>query len=155
MGVCRTRKTRVLALASGGGHWVQLLRLRPAFENCNVHYATVDASAASDVAPARFWTFPDSNRDTKVRLALTAARVGWIILRVRPDVIVTTGAAPGYFAIRWGRMFGIRGMFIDSLANAQELSLSARLARRHADRLLTQWPSLAGRFGAEHRGSVL
>ncbi len=35
------RRVRVLAVASGGGHWVQLLRLRPAWEGCDVAYATV------------------------------------------------------------------------------------------------------------------
>lgn len=149
------RQRRVLAIASGGGHWVQLLRLRPAFAGTEVHYATVDPAAAVAVAPASFWTFPDANRDTKLRLLRATLRIGWIVLCVRPDVIVTTGAAPGYLAIRIGRLLGKRTMFIDSLANAEELSLSARLARRHADRLLVQWPGLEGRHGAEFRGSVL
>ena len=36
-------KKRILALSSGGGHWVQLLRLRPAFDDgCEVTFATVD-----------------------------------------------------------------------------------------------------------------
>ena len=134
---------RVLAVASGGGHWVQMLRLRPAFAGCATHYATVDASAAAEVAPARLWTFTDSNRDTKLRLILTLFKLAWIIFRVRPHVIITTGAAPGYLAIRIGKLIGARAMFIDSIANASELSLSGRLARRHADRMLTQWPDVA------------
>ena len=31
---------RVLAVASGGGHWIQLLRLSPAWEGCAVTYVT-------------------------------------------------------------------------------------------------------------------
>ena len=30
---------RVLAISSGGGHWIQLLRLRPAFAGADVHFA--------------------------------------------------------------------------------------------------------------------
>ncbi len=151
----RLARRRVLAVASGGGHWIQMLRLRPAFADCDVHYATVDKSAAADVAPARLWTFPDSNRDTKLRLVWTALKLGWIILRTRPHIVVTTGAAPGYLAIRISKIIGARSMFIDSIANAQELSLSARLARRHADRLLTQWPGVARKTNAEYCGSVI
>lgn len=148
-------KKRVLAIASGGGHWTQLLRLRPAFDGCTVHFATVDATAAAAVRPAPVHTFPDANRDTKIRLIFAILKVMWIVLRVRPHVIVSTGAAPGYLAIRFGKMLGARTMFIDSIANAQEMSLSAHLAKRHADRLLSQWPEVAEKENVVYRGSVL
>ncbi len=151
----KSKKRRVLAVASGGGHWVQMLRLRPAFLNSEVHFATVDAAAAADVAPAPLYTFRDANRDTKVRLILSTLKIAAIILKVRPHVIVSTGAAPGYLAIRMGKLLGARTMFIDSIANANELSLSAHMVKRHADRLVTQWPSVAEKSGAVFRGSVL
>ncbi len=146
---------RVLAIASGGGHWVQLLRLRPAFEGCDVHYASVDPASAAQVAPAPFHPYPDANKDTKLRLALSALRILIIVLRLRPDVVISTGAAGGYFAIRFARLFGGRGMFIDSIANARELSLTARLAKGHADKVLSQWPEVARAEGVDHHGAVL
>ncbi len=91
---------RVLAVSSGGGHWVQLLRLRPAFEGSEVTFVTVSESYRSDLLPgSRFRTIPDSNMWQKGRLILTALGVFWTLLRVRPDVVISTGAAPGYFAI--------------------------------------------------------
>jgi len=149
------RKTRVLAVASGGGHWVQMMRLRPAFAGSEVHFASVDEGAADEVAPAPFHAFRDSNRDTKLGLIVTTLQIAWIVLKVRPHVVISTGAAPGYFAIRAGKVIGARSMFIDSIANANELSLSARLARRHADQLVTQWPAVAEKTGARFLGSVL
>ena len=151
----KPRQRRILAVASGGGHWIQLLRLRPAFSGLNVTYATVDATSRGDVQPAPFYRFPDANRSQKLRLALLLTRLAWILLRVRPHVIVTTGAAPGYLAIRIGKMFGAKSLFLDSMANAERLSLSANLAERHADLLLTQWPHLAKQDGAQFRGSVV
>jgi UDP-N-acetylglucosamine:LPS N-acetylglucosamine transferase len=149
------RRPRILAVASGGGHWVQLLRLRPAFEGADVHYATVDPDAAAMVAPAPVHIFPDANKDTKFRLAITAARIFCIILTVRPDVVVSTGAAGGFLAIRFAKLFGARTMFIDSIANARELSVSARLARGVADRVLSQWPGVAQSTDTEFAGAVL
>ncbi len=145
---------RVLAVASGGGHWIQLMRLRPALGAHRTVYASVDPAAAADVAPAPFRTIPDANRDTKLRLLLLTLRLAAIVIATRPQVVVTTGAAPGYVAIRLARLIGARTMFIDSVANARELSLSARLAEAHADRLLTQWPEVAARTGADYSGSV-
>jgi hypothetical protein len=74
---------------------------------------------------------------------------------MRPDVIVTTGAAPGYFAVRFGRLLGTRTVWVDSIANAEELSMSGRMAGKHASLWLTQWPHLAQGGGPEYRGSVL
>jgi len=148
------RARRILAVASGGGHWVQMLRLTPALEAHETTFATVDRAAAADVAPARLLTFPDANRDTKLALVAMAVALAWIVVRVRPDVVITTGAAPGYVAVRLGKMLGARTMFIDSVANARELSLSARLAEAHADRLLTQWPAVASSSKADYSGSV-
>lgn len=146
---------RLLAVSSGGGHWVQMLRLRPSFEGAEVHYATVDPSAASMVAPAPVHVYPDANKGTKLRLMLAALRLAVIVLKVRPDVVISTGAAGGYLAIRFARLLGARTMFIDSIANARELSVSASLARKVAHRVLSQWPDVAARSGTEFRGAVL
>lgn len=151
----RPRPMRLLAVASGGGHWVQMLRLRPAFAGATVHYATVDASAATVVAPAPVHLYPDANRDVPLRMILTALRLVVIVLRVRPDVVISTGAAGGLLAIIVARLIGARTMFIDSIANAQKLSVSARLARGVAHRVLSQWPGVATATGTEFRGAVI
>ena len=46
------RRRRVLAIASGGGHWVQLQRLRPAFEGCDVAYVSVFPDYAEELGGA-------------------------------------------------------------------------------------------------------
>ena len=150
-----TRPIRILAIASGGGHWIQLLRLRPAFAGADVSYSSVDTALAADVPGHRFFRFPDANRERKLALLKQIITIAWILLRVRPDVIVSTGASCGYIAIRMGRLLRARTLFIDSIANAEKLSLSGHLACRHASLTLTQWPHLAGNEGAKYRGAVL
>lgn len=150
-----TRPPRILAVASGGGHWVQLMRLRPAFAGAEVHFATVDPSAAAVVAPAPLHLYADANKDTKGRLALAAVQMMVIVLRVRPDVVVSTGAAGGYLAIRLARLMGARTVFIDSIANARKLSVTAGLCRGVADRVISQWPDVARNQGVDHWGAVL
>ena len=146
---------RILAIASGGGHWVQLMRLRPAFEGAQTTYASVDAALALDVEGCEFRRFHDANRERKGALLLQILQIAWILLSVRPDVVVSTGASCGYVAIRLGRLLGARTLFIDSIANAERLSLSGHMAARHASLTLTQWPHLAQHNGAQYRGSVL
>lgn len=152
----RTKQTpRVLAIASGGGHWVQLLRLRPAWEGARVTYVSVRPAYASDVPGQRFMAINDATRWDKVGLVKMALKLLWIMVRVRPNVVVSTGAAPGYFAIRLGKLLGARTVWLDSIANVEEMSMTGMLVKDHATLWLTQWPHLASETGPACHGSVL
>ena len=159
-------RVRVLAIASGGGHWVQLLRLRPAWDGCEVAYATSQADYQTDVRPAgsntvaRFYTFPDANISQKLRLVRQLGAVTSIMLRERPDVVISTGASAGYFALRIAKYLRCRTIWVDSIANVEKMSLAGKNVKRFADLWLTQWPELA-RLPApdipmpQHFGAVL
>jgi UDP-N-acetylglucosamine:LPS N-acetylglucosamine transferase len=154
------RPRRILAVSSGGGHWVELLRVMPAFEGADIAYVTVNRDYRNEVAPHRFHLVNDATRWNKFAMALMALRLLLIVMRERPDVVVTTGAAPGYFALRFGRMIGARTIWIDSIANVEELSLSGQIAGKYADLWLTQWPHLGttndgSRRSPQYAGAVL
>lgn len=140
---------RVLVVASGGGHWVQLLRMRPAWEGCDVAYATTHADYRKDIqragsdSMARFYTFPDANLSSKLRLVRQFAAVMSIVLRERPNVVISTGASAGYFALRLAKYLRCRTIWVDSIANVEKMSLAGRKVRRFADLWLTQWPELS------------
>lgn len=146
---------KILAVASGGGHWIQLLRMMPAFSECNVVYMTTMESYRQEVGQSRFYVIRDANRWNKLGLLFMALRQVLIFLRERPDVVISTGAAPGYFALRIGKFLGARTIWVDSIANAEELSLSGRKVSKHADLWLTQWPHLAKPDGPYFMGAVL
>lgn len=147
-------KKRILAIASGGGHFVQLLRLRPAFEGHDVHFATVHPDSRAEVGSAPFHSFRDVSRADWWRLPLTTLDIAAILLRVRPQVIITTGALPPLIALALVRPFGVRTLWVDSIANSETLSGSGGLARKLATQVITQWPSLTTP-DVEHWGSVL
>jgi hypothetical protein len=148
-------RPKLMAVSSGGGHWVQLRRLTPAFDDFEVVYVTVVDSYRSQVPGSHFHRVPDATRWNKFGLVLLALRTAWVIALERPAVILSTGAAPGYFAILFGRLFGARTIWIDSMANVENLSMSGAKAGRYADLWLTQWPHLAKPFGPHFVGSVL
>ena len=155
---------RVLAIASGGGHWAELLRLRPAWDGCDVTYATTSADYRDAVVTdaqlrgqkvPNFNVVTEANRREKLKLLRCLFEIAMVVIRTRPDVVVTTGAAPGFFALRIAGLTGARTIWVDSIANAQELSLSGQKAGSHADLWLTQWPDLARPNGPHYRGAVL
>ena len=145
----------MLAVASGGGHWVQLRRVVPALADHHVIYLTIHPTYRTDVPGAKVHVVNDATRWDRIGSLRMALRILWVILRERPDVVLTTGAAPGYFAIVFGRLVGARTIWLDSIANVEHVSMSGQMVRRHAHLWLTQWPHLATESGPQYLGSVL
>lgn len=143
---------------------MQLMRLRAAWEGCDITYVTTDpgltealrqAAADRGEAAPKLRIITEGNRWQKRRLILQLLQILVLMLRIRPDAVISTGAAPGYFALRIGKLLGARTVWIDSIANAENLSLSGRKIGKHADLWLTQWPHLAAPDGPEFLGAVL
>jgi UDP-N-acetylglucosamine:LPS N-acetylglucosamine transferase len=151
------KQKRILAISSGGGHWTQLRRIRTAFDGHDITWATVmiDGQIPLESESDKTIRIPDATRWNKFGLVRLFLKVLYCILRVRPHVIISTGAAPGYFALLIGRLFGIKTCWIDSIANVQEMSLSGKKARKCANLWLTQWKHLASPNGPHFCGSVI
>jgi len=120
-----------------------------------MHFATTNAEHAHSHGINNPAILPDCNWQRPVAALQCASVSLMLVLRLRPDVVITTGAAPGFFCLLWGRLFGARTLWIDSVANAEKLSLSGRLARRIAHCSLTQWEHLADGSTIHFAGSVL
>lgn len=146
---------RVLAVASAGGHWQQLQLLRPAFDDAEVFFLTTLPGLPEQFDAQPSAILPDCNRHTKLQIVkCTLALLGHVV-RFRPHVVITTGALPGVIALAIGRVTGARTIWVDSVANAEEMSMSGKLARRVAHLWMTQWEHVASETGAEYAGAVL
>jgi UDP-N-acetylglucosamine:LPS N-acetylglucosamine transferase len=148
-------RRKVLAVASAGGHWVQLMRILPSVDNADVVFITTGRGYEDQVGRASLSVVCDASRASKLRLSVMIVQIAVLVARIRPDVVISTGAAPGYVALRAGRLLGARTIWLDSIANVDEMSLSGRMVRPYADLWLTQWPHLARSGGPLYAGSVV
>lgn len=148
-------RRRILAAASTGGHWEQLMLLSPAFDGGDVTFACTDPRQAEGRDLPAFVPLSDYNQTEILRLLAGLWETFGIVRRLRPDVVISTGAAPGLLCLLWGRVFGARTIWVDSIANSEQLSLSGKLARRFCHVTLTQWDHLAAEHRPAYWGSVL
>lgn len=147
---------KVMAVCSGGGHWVEMRRIMPAFEGCEVVYVCTEPEPDADLADARFYSIRNVTRRNGLAFAVTIRQIYSALRRERPDVVITTGAAPGLVGLALGKLlFGSRTIWIDSIAAGEKMSLSGKLARPVADAWLTQWEHLARPGGPQYWGAVL
>ena len=142
---------KVMAVASYGGHWKQLLRLKSVFENYDVAYVTTNSKEKLQ-GRGRVYSVSDANKDSKLKMLLMIFQSFCVFLIVRPDVVVTTGAAPGLIMVLFAKLFGKKSIWIDSVANAEELSYSGKLAKKYASVMLSQWKDVAEKEGVLYKG---
>lgn len=151
----KTSNTKVLAVASAGGHWDQLMLLREAFAGCHVQFATTQPGLFERARIDCGYTILDCNRND-IRASLTCVcQCIWLMLKIRPDVVISTGAAPGLICLLLGRAMLAKTIWIDSVANAERLSLSGRICSYFVHVCLTQWRHLAKPKGPHYAGAVL
>lgn len=148
---------KICLVASAGGHLNELCKLTEAWQNANIVFVTTTEHVRHSLERhGRVYVVGECNREHPVRVLKVAWRCLRAIWRERPAVVISTGAAAGCLCCYWGRLFGARVVWLDSITNVERLSMSGRMVRRIADLFLVQWPELAQRYpGTEFVGAVI
>lgn len=136
-------KKKIFAVASIGGHWVQLLRLtKPMEEKYEVVYLCTHPKCATMVEGHKFILISDYSRWDAWKIIPAFFMMLKLVWQDKPKAIVSTGAAPGLICLLAGKILGKKTIWIDSIANVQHLSASGRIASKFASRIYTQWKDL-------------
>jgi UDP-N-acetylglucosamine:LPS N-acetylglucosamine transferase len=98
---------------------------------------------------------PDASRFDKFAFLKVGLRAVGIMLKERPQAIVTTGSAPMLCFLLLARLMGCKTLWIDSIAQTEEMSSSGKIAKKLATRVICQWPEVARQEGLEFWGAVL
>ena len=132
-------------IASSGGHWEELMCLKAIADEHDTVYITEDGGQARDSSLENMYCLPQINRRQKdfawrfLKLMLSAAK---IMLREKPDVIVTTGALIVFPFCLYAKLMGTKVIYIETFARVNDRSLTGRLVYPLADLFLVQWESL-------------
>ena len=133
-------RPRVLLVGSSGGHLAQLLTLRDWWMDTQRHWVTFrtpDAVSQLETESVTWAHFPTTrNAHNALRNLLLAAKDVW---RLRPDLIVSTGAAVAlpYFLV--GKLAGAQTAYIEVYDRIDSTTLTGRLVRPVTDLFCVQW----------------
>ena len=155
MAATSSKTPRILAVASAGGHWHQLGQICATFDPEDVTYVTTMDGLPQKSGFTRFALVKDCNKNAPLKALLCTVQMFGVLIRHRPDVVITTGALPGVIALALAWMMRRRTIWVDSIANAEEASSSGKLAKRFATLWLSQWETVANAEGGKYEGSLL
>lgn len=143
---------KILLAASGGGHLRQLLDLEPVWGAHDHVFVTTEFSLGRSVAQAHRVHFVTEygfgmwHQQRRVEMLWRSARnfleAVALIVRERPQLVITTGAAAIFWPILLARLTGARLVSIESFARMQAPSVYGKMVRRFADHLVVQSPKL-------------
>jgi len=148
---------KISLAASAGGHLTELLRLSDCWAGHEIHSLTTgDVAMATLGRYGEVSVVGECNRLQPMRVLKVFLQCIKVILKRKPDVVISTGAAAGCMLCFLGKLRGAKVIWIDSITNVERISFSGRMVRYIADLFLVQWPELADRYkNVEYVGAVI
>lgn len=147
------RRLKICLAASGGGHVRQLLDLQAVWSRCDHFFMTEQTALGESLAerhrthflPHFAWGQAKMGAPFRMigRAAKSLLQSLKVLLRERPDVIISTGAGAVFFPVVLARLLGARVVIIESFARFESPSLFGRLAAPFAHDLIVQSRKLA------------
>lgn len=133
----------MLLVASSGGHLLQLLTLRAAWQGLPTIWVSNDKEDARSLLAGEDAHFLPGPYSRNIRSLFANLRLAIrLVLRERPATVLTTGADIAVPFAWIARLTGARVVYVESFTRIETVSLSCRLIKPVAHRIYVQWPEL-------------
>lgn len=147
---------RILLVACPGGHLMQMLALKPAWEDLEYRWVTLEAADTKYLLDPSEVVFAHGPTARNLRNFFRNLVLAWrIVRRYRPDVILSTGAALAVPFFVVGRLCRLRLVYVESFTRVRRPALTGRLVYPLTDAFFVQWPTSSRRKGAIYAGSIV
>jgi len=131
--------------ASSGGHYWELLQLKSLANKYESFCITEKMTFNMENLCEKTYYLPQVNRKmltSIVLLFVVLIKIFVIVIKERPCYIISSGAFFTYPVMLFGKLFGVKILFIESLARTSSKSLTGKLAYPFADIFIVQWDSM-------------
>ena len=148
--------TKLLVVLGEGGHSTELLNLVEMMgDEYAYHYIVskednLSVKRISRTGPIHFLSRP-RGKDTgyfsaALRTMWASVQALFVLLRVRPTAILSTGPAIAVPVAILGKLLGARIIFVETGSRVQSLSWTGRIMYKHAHLFFVQWPQLQAKL---------
>lgn len=136
---------KICFAASSGGHFEQLMMLKPLMEKYNSFIVTekLDYDIKAGNIPVKY--VKQINRTDKtffLKMFYNVFKSAEIVIKNRPNVVISTGALAAVPLMICAKVFGAKIVYIESFAKIDTPNVSGRIAYKFADQFYIQWESM-------------
>jgi len=150
---------KLCIVCSAGGHLTEIMQLRQVFKKYD-HFVVTARTKRTEYLKdknEKYYLITDPKRSIIRYLKLICESFS-ILLKEKPDVIITTGAGAAVPICMLGKLiFNTKLIYIESITRIFEPSLSGKILYPISDLFLVQWMYLLDRYGekAQYCGQVI
>lgn len=139
------KKMKLCFAASSGGHFEQIAMLKPLMEKYPSFIVTEKTMYEAGIKGQKMYYLYQVNRKDKMfffLLLLNAIKSLGIIIKEKPDVVITTGVLAMIPICLLCKLFRKKVIYIESFAKVSSPTETGRLMYKFADRFYIQWESM-------------
>lgn len=141
------KKKKVIFVAGVGGHLTELLQLDSLFKEYDYTLITEKTEVTKNLKNkynVKYFFYNNKKNYIKYLFINGFNLINSIIayIRIRPDVVVTTGPNTGVYLCQLAHIFKKKVIFIETYANVTNSTKSGRIVYKFADHFVVQWESL-------------
>lgn len=139
------KRLKICLAASSGGHFEQLLMLKPLLKEYDGFFLTERTTYKAQVKGAKMKYVLQVNREEKFcwfKLLANAFLSLGIYIFERPNVIVCTGVLAMIPMCMLVKLFGGKVIYIESFAKITSPTKTGKLIYKFADKFYVQWESM-------------
>lgn len=137
---------KVMFISSTGGHLSELLQLKPLFKEYDYHLITEKTKSTTALAEEHKGRTSYLLYGTKSHLfsylfifTFNIIKSLFFMIKIRPQVIVTTGTHTAVPMCYLAKLFGKKVIFIETFANSKTKTKAGSLVYPIADVFIVQW----------------
>ena len=141
----KKKEIKVCFAASSGGHYEQLLMLRPLMDKYDCFILTEETLYQASVSGIKTYYLKKVihlDKGYYFQTFLNMFRSLKIFLKERPDVVISTGVMVTIPMCLFAKLFGRKVIYIESFAKVNSPTKTGRFLYRFADRFYVQWESM-------------
>ncbi len=136
---------KICFAASSGGHFEQILMLKPLMEKYDSFLITEKTTYKAEVENMKVYYLHQVNRkEWKFPLEMigNSFKSLSIFMRERPDVVITTGVLAIVPMCLLAKVFHKKLIYIESFAKVTSPTETGKLMYKFADQFYVQWPQM-------------
>ena len=140
---------KVLFISSTGGHLSEMMMLESLFKKYDYHIITEKTDTTKNLSEKYkgkvnylIYGTKDHFLIYPFKLFLNCFISLFIYLKVRPNVIITTGTHTAGPMCCIGKLFGSKIIYIETMANIETKTVTGRIIYYFADLFIVQWESM-------------
>lgn len=136
------KNKKICFAASSGGHFEQLLMLKPLMEKYNSFVVTEKTFYKTTIKGEKMYYMHQVNRKEKLFLLwmiVNAFKALGIIITERPNVVITTGVLAMIPLCLLIKMTGGKLIYLESFAKVTSATETGKLLYKFADQFYVQW----------------